>query len=159
MNRRGFFGAIAGLVAGATLDPERLLWKAGARLISIPPPPKLLLTYGDVFTISGYYAVNPVTRKPFYADVNGVRMRLLQRFVATRDITERGGVIEAGSVIPRVGKDGLVVDRAGAVPIETIEASRIQGLLCGMAVPIQHQHCRASQFEPAGNAGNVLPRR
>ena len=38
MNRRGFLSAIAGLVAGATLDPERRLWRAGAKLISIPAP-------------------------------------------------------------------------------------------------------------------------
>jgi hypothetical protein len=40
MNRRGFFGAIAGLVAGAELDPEKLLWKPG-KLISIPRPAPL----------------------------------------------------------------------------------------------------------------------
>lgn len=34
--RRGFLGAIAGLVAGATLDPERALWVPGKKLISIP---------------------------------------------------------------------------------------------------------------------------
>jgi hypothetical protein len=44
MNRRGFFGAIAGIVAGATLDPERLLWRPGAKLISIPAPTNQLLT-------------------------------------------------------------------------------------------------------------------
>jgi hypothetical protein len=34
MNRRAFLAAIAGL----TLDPERLLWRPGAKLISIPKP-------------------------------------------------------------------------------------------------------------------------
>jgi hypothetical protein len=33
MNRRGF---LAALIGGATLDPERLLWRPGAKLISIP---------------------------------------------------------------------------------------------------------------------------
>ena len=33
MNRRGF---LASLIAGAVLDPERLLWVPGAKLISIP---------------------------------------------------------------------------------------------------------------------------
>lgn len=37
MNRRGFLGALAGAIAGATLDPERALWRPGAKLISIPP--------------------------------------------------------------------------------------------------------------------------
>lgn len=32
MNRRGFLG----LLAGAVLDPERLLWVPGKKLISIP---------------------------------------------------------------------------------------------------------------------------
>lgn len=36
MNRRGFFGLLAGAIAGATLDPERLLWVPGRKLISIP---------------------------------------------------------------------------------------------------------------------------
>lgn len=33
MNRRGFLAALLG---GAVLDPERLLWRPGAKLISIP---------------------------------------------------------------------------------------------------------------------------
>ena len=36
MNRRGFLGLLAGVAAGATLDPERLLWRPGAKLISVP---------------------------------------------------------------------------------------------------------------------------
>jgi hypothetical protein len=36
MNRRGF---LATLIAGAVLDPERLLWVPGKKLISIPKPP------------------------------------------------------------------------------------------------------------------------
>lgn len=35
MNRRLFLGS---LIAGATLDPERLLWIPGKKLISIPAP-------------------------------------------------------------------------------------------------------------------------
>lgn len=38
MNRRGFLGAIAAAVAGATLDPDRALWVPGRKLISIPAP-------------------------------------------------------------------------------------------------------------------------
>ncbi len=36
MNRRGFLGAVAGALAGAVYDPERALWRPGAKLISIP---------------------------------------------------------------------------------------------------------------------------
>ncbi len=35
-SRRGFLGLLAGVAAGATLDPERLLWRPGAKLISVP---------------------------------------------------------------------------------------------------------------------------
>ena len=35
MNRRGFLGSILGAFA---LDPERLLYRPGAKLISIPQP-------------------------------------------------------------------------------------------------------------------------
>ena len=35
MNRRGFLGLLS---AALTLDPERLLWRPGAKLISIPQP-------------------------------------------------------------------------------------------------------------------------
>jgi hypothetical protein len=38
MNRRGFLSFLGAAVAGATLDPERLLWKPGAKTISIPSP-------------------------------------------------------------------------------------------------------------------------
>jgi hypothetical protein len=38
MNRRGFFGSLAAILAGATLDPEKLLWVPRKKLISIPPP-------------------------------------------------------------------------------------------------------------------------
>jgi hypothetical protein len=38
MNRRGFLGLLAGVAAGAVLDPEKLLWVPGRKLISIPPP-------------------------------------------------------------------------------------------------------------------------
>jgi hypothetical protein len=37
VNRRGFLGALAGLVGAAALDPERALWVPGAKVISIPP--------------------------------------------------------------------------------------------------------------------------
>lgn len=36
MNRRGFLGFIGAALAGATLDPERLLWEPGKKIISIP---------------------------------------------------------------------------------------------------------------------------
>ena len=38
MNRRGFLSALLGTGAALTIDPERLLWRPGAKLISIPKP-------------------------------------------------------------------------------------------------------------------------
>ncbi len=68
MNRRSFFSALAAIAATAALDPERLLWRPGAKLISIPQGPRLIdphefLHLHDMITIAGYYAVNPVTGK------------------------------------------------------------------------------------------------
>jgi hypothetical protein len=36
VNRRGFFGVLLGAGASLSLDPERALWKPGAKLISVP---------------------------------------------------------------------------------------------------------------------------
>ena len=43
MNRRGFFDLLAGIAATAFLDPEKLLWRPGARLISVPNPPRVIV--------------------------------------------------------------------------------------------------------------------
>ena len=43
MTRRTLFGALLGAASAMTLDPERLLWVPGKKLISIPksiPKPK-----------------------------------------------------------------------------------------------------------------------
>lgn len=51
MRRRGFLGLLGSALAGATLDPERLLWRPGAKLISVPrivtPLPATFLTMDD----------------------------------------------------------------------------------------------------------------
>ena len=69
MNRRGFlFGLAAGF--GLALDPERLLWRPGAKLISIPPCSHKIsdtlalftpnaLKPGDIITLQGVYANYP----------------------------------------------------------------------------------------------------
>lgn len=59
MNRRAFF---ASLVAACVLDPERLLWVPGKKMISIPAPkfePAVIahllqqFKLGDIVTIQG----------------------------------------------------------------------------------------------------------
>lgn len=85
MNRRGFLGLIGAAVAGSVLDPEKLLWKPGAKVISIPTlvvpeieVPREFLTVGDIFTMEGFYRHNPRTGKP---------MEGLQQFVCIHDYT------------------------------------------------------------------------
>lgn len=87
MNRRSFLALLASGVAGAALDPERLLWTPGARTIFVPPADgwtregRILVsepfTRGDIFTIEGVFATNPVT---------GRQTKHLQRFVVTADV-------------------------------------------------------------------------
>jgi len=50
MNRRGFLGFLGAAIAGATLDPERLLWEPGKKLISIPP----IVTTCDDLAVRAY---------------------------------------------------------------------------------------------------------
>lgn len=64
MNRRNFLAALA----AAALDPERLLWQPGAKLISIPRPGRVInvtsfaaawpaLKIGDVIEIASVLSV------------------------------------------------------------------------------------------------------
>ena len=41
MNRRNFLSTFATAAAALVLDPERLLWVPGKKLISVPAPPKV----------------------------------------------------------------------------------------------------------------------
>jgi hypothetical protein len=72
MNRRGFLSALIAAGTAAAIDPEKLLWEPGRKLISIPKPGPMIvsdgwasdfvgkLRIGDKFTIPGFYAVNPL---------------------------------------------------------------------------------------------------
>lgn len=52
--RRNFLGLFGGAVAAAVLDPERLLWVPGKKLISVPGPAYLLHRgYQTVFSVIG----------------------------------------------------------------------------------------------------------
>ena len=50
MTRRALFASLA---AAFVLDPERLLWKPGAKLISVPAPVPPFLAVGDIVTFKG----------------------------------------------------------------------------------------------------------
>jgi len=52
MNRRGFLGLVSAIAAGAMLDPERLLWVPGRKLISIPRPIPPMHRVGVGFELS-----------------------------------------------------------------------------------------------------------
>lgn len=87
MNRRAFLSTLAAGLTGLTLDPERLLWRPGAKTIFLPPKPSLLapmgLARGDLFTIEGVYAINPRTY---------MATEWLQQFVITDDVRSGASV-------------------------------------------------------------------
>lgn len=81
MTRRSFLAAVA--AAFVAPDADELLWRPGARLISVPAPrvfesgvaimrlrvpPRFVVRHGevlkvgDIFTLSSVYAVNPPRR-------------------------------------------------------------------------------------------------
>ena len=93
MNRRGFISALSAFAATAVLDPERLLWRRGEKLISIPKPTPYvfknavmppMFQAGDVITFAGYFARNPKTRQ--------ITNRL-QHFVVTEDYDGSSGIV------------------------------------------------------------------
>ena len=71
MNRRSFLNVLATAGAVAAMDPERLLWVPGKKLISIPKPPILIPTWIQIagplqqFNLSGSYGVVPGTPGEF----------------------------------------------------------------------------------------------
>ncbi len=91
MNRRGFLGFLGAAIAGATLDHEKLLWEPGKKLISIPPPPRILtsdlLEIGDIIEIEGRYAINPLTRMVAIHPKTGLPFP--QRFVVSGKVQSR----------------------------------------------------------------------
>lgn len=54
MNRRAFIGALAAATAGFALDPERLLWRPGAKTIFLPAATPLWVpAVGDLVALGG----------------------------------------------------------------------------------------------------------
>jgi hypothetical protein len=54
MNRRAFFSALAAGIATAQMDPDRLLWVPGRKLISIPAEAPRLLAPDLTLTTSAF---------------------------------------------------------------------------------------------------------
>jgi hypothetical protein len=102
MNRRGFLGALAGAIAGASLDPEQLLWTPGRKLISIPSivePPWIcpnLLTKETLKAMERSFVFHPtafLVRGPRIGDT--VNVRVPQRFVARVGVAHGRGRLKA----------------------------------------------------------------
>jgi hypothetical protein len=87
MNRRQFVAMMTTAVGVSALDPERLLWRPGARRyfdIRQAWPLTGRLTRGDLVTFDGCYAVG----------TSGQSTERLQMFVVTEDVQ--------GALTPRV---------------------------------------------------------
>jgi hypothetical protein len=101
MNRRDFLtraAMVAGLLA---VDPEFMLWQPTRARIVVPPLPTLLFhkdafafTMGDVFSVEGVFARNPITRELTPHP---------QLFVVTRDV-QAGQPISVDLVHPRIDR-------------------------------------------------------
>jgi len=79
MNRRAFFGALTGIAAIAALDPEKLLWVPGKKLISIPRrAARPFLAVGDIVQFKGWLGKYVVTEEAeLLADVSAARFAFL----------------------------------------------------------------------------------
>ena len=86
MRRRGFLGLISAALAGAVLDPEKLLWEPGKTIYSIPSGVNLgLVGYGcdpiideiNIATLKKIYpemvSDNFFVDRPFLASIRTLR--------------------------------------------------------------------------------------
>ncbi len=117
MNRRTFltrlgFGTVAAAAAATgAIDIERLLWVPSEKTIFIPSPQTIaplgeMLRMGDIFSIEGYYATNPIT---------GKKLGILQHFIVTSTVSA-GDVLPVEKVFPRIMGHGAAIDGNLIVP-------------------------------------------
>jgi hypothetical protein len=97
MNRRSFLGAI---LASAVLDPERLLWRPGAKLISIPKP--------QAPVTSGWSASPVLIRKGDVIMIGGGQYRVTSTVPSSIQYDEQHDIvsIEQHALAERVGEPG-----------------------------------------------------
>lgn len=111
MNRRAFLTAVAAAIPAFGLDPERLLWRPGQRsyfdIVKPVSPGWTLsgaLTKGDILTIQGVFAVNPITRE---------ETGHLMQFVVLDDVQ---GIIEPAQMWPHMRGPGDPYQTVSRVP-------------------------------------------
>lgn len=132
MDRRSFlralgFGTVAAAAAATSvLDLEKLLWVPGEKTICIPPPSTLgvALTRGDIFTIDGVFAVNPLTLKP---------TGFLKQFVVTADVRSDAEFVPRGDMWPRLTTRGPYTTVAS--PLSTANDYEAFGVRAGRVRP------------------------
>lgn len=101
MNRRAFFGRLA-VLGGAALLP----WRPQPALAFRPDA--FRLTRGDIITIAGRYAVNPMT---------GKTTMHLKQFVVTADVTSAEiAARPVDTLHPRMIDQGLYRNVSSAAP-------------------------------------------
>lgn len=121
MDRRGFLSLLTAGAAGLVIDPDLLLWRKGAKLISLPPTAPSVwapraMTVGDIFSIQGIFAVNPVT---------GEDTGYSQLFTIVADVT--GGDVSTDVIVPRIVTSGHYRNASGVLT----PRARINPILCG----------------------------
>lgn len=128
LHRLGFGTVAAAAAATGVFDVEKILWVPGEKRIFIPPPPTIAaleetLSIGDIFTIGGRYAINPITRKT--TDV-------LQQFVVTATI-QSGEYLETANSAPRPFFSGPY--RNVSKPVESlIDGREVTPLMTGKTI-------------------------
>jgi hypothetical protein len=108
-SRRAFLGLSAAALAAVALDPERLLWRPGARTIFLPSPSQVR-----------YYLCEP---NQWGRIVRGRRLReaeyrrLISSAIVWRDDT-------AGTVITLTDRSGWIVSPDHAARVESLDLGR-----------------------------------
>lgn len=97
MNRRSFFSSLGALAATAVIDPEKLLWQPGKKLISIPAPARLLPYQRAIIA-----AIQELNQRPF--DLLSAKLALWHNWVPGytfyRDVRFFDGLVEVWPTPP-----------------------------------------------------------
>jgi hypothetical protein len=122
LNRRGFLGLLGAALVGATLDPERLLWVPGQKVISIPPP-RWNRIYSSSEAISAQMEfirpqnewlnyLEKMTIEHYSAQVFEMRSKPLLIYAPADGLAEAGGTATVGGTGPRRGAISVALSLA-----------------------------------------------